>query len=423
MPRDLALDLLSAVLGKSRPLDEAFDSHPRLAGLETRDRAFARNLATTAIRHLGEIDAVIGHCLERPLAGKAASTMNILRLGVCQLLFLGTPSHAAVDTSVRIAASADAGAYKKLVNAVLRRAGREGRAILDTVDAARVNTPDWLWDSWIQAHGEKTCRAIATANMVAAPLDITVKTDPGGWAEKLGARLLPTGSLRIDAAAGPVRGLPGYDDGAWWVQDAAAVLAVKCLGEVGGKNVIDLCAAPGGKTAQLAAAGATVTALDRSGRRLERLAENMDRLGLGVEIVTDDALGWRPPEPADAVLLDAPCSATGTIRRHPDVPYRRGQADVGKLAALQAKLLAAAADMVAPGGVLIYCVCSLQAEEGAALAGAFAESGAPVEAVALEAPPGVNIAGLITPEGYLRTFPDFIDGGCDGFFVAKFRRL
>jgi 16S rRNA (cytosine967-C5)-methyltransferase len=422
LPRALALDLLADVLQRKRPLDEAFEAHPGMRRLEPRDRAFARNLAATTLRRLGQIDALIEHALERPLPPKARVAADILRLGICQLVFLETPPHAAVDTSVILAERNGQGPYKKLVNAVLRRIALQGAALAANQDAARLNTPDWLWRSWSHAYGDDTCRRIAESHLSVAPLDLSVKRHPEKWAERLGARLLPGGTLRFGDPPGQVTELPGFAEGAWWVQDCAAALPAKLLGDVAGKQVIDLCAAPGGKTAQLAAAGARVTAVDRSEKRLVRVAENLARLGLSAEIVTADATKWQPETLADAVLLDAPCSATGTIRRHPDIARLRAPADVAKLTDLQARLLDAAARMVKRGGLMVYAVCSLQAEEGPEMIETFSAPGLRLVPVTPEERFGLD--DIITIRGTMRTLPIHHgdSGGMDGFFAARFER-
>jgi 16S rRNA (cytosine967-C5)-methyltransferase len=252
--------------------------------------------------------------------------------------------------------------FKGLINAVARRIAGEGKAMLPTLDAERLNTPPWAWDNWVAAYGEETTRAIAKAHAVEPPLDINVKTDAQSWATKLDATVLPTGTLRR-ATGGRIEDLPGYAEGAWWIQDAAAAIPAALLGTIKGKTVIDLCAAPGGKTAQLAAAGANVIAVDLAFDRTKRVVTNLARLKLKAKIEVGDVHTWRPTEPADAVLLDAPCSATGTVRRHPDVLWRKDLSDVMAQAAVQHRLLAAAAEMVKPGGLLVYCVCSLAREE------------------------------------------------------------
>ncbi len=420
--RACALDLLEAVLGRRRPLDDVIADHPGLARLAARDRAFARLLVATTLRRLGEIDALLARRLDRPLPAKALAVQNILRLGACQIAFLGTPPHAAVDTMVALAAARAPPPFKGLVNAVLRRLARERPALADAGDAARLNTPEWLWDSWRAAYGEATATAIAAVHLAEPPLDITVKADADLWAGRLAATVLPTGTLRRPIG-GAVSELAGYGEGAWWVQDAAAALPARLLGEVAGETVLDLCAAPGGKTAQLAAAGARVVTVDRE-PRLARLEENLARLRLGAKTVAADVAAWRPGAPAPFVLLDVPCTATGTIRRHPDIAHLKTAADIPRLVALQDRLLAAAADMLAPGGTLVYCACSLEPEEGprrveALLARDRRLARAPVAAAEVG-----GLAELVTAAGDLRTLPCHLAqfGGLDGFYAARLRR-
>jgi 16S rRNA (cytosine967-C5)-methyltransferase len=424
MPRATALEVLDAVLRRRRPLDQALADHPGLARLAGRDRALARNLVATTLRRLGQIDDLIAHCLKRPLPHKASAAHDILRLGVCQLVVLRTPPHAAVDTSVRLAQERGQGPHKSLINAVLRRLADEGPGLAEAQDAPRLNTPTWLWDSWSATYGAATCRRIATAHLTEAPLDMTVKADSELWAERLGGVVVAAGSVRRPAG-GRVEELPGYAEGAWWVQDAAAALPVRLLGDVGGRRVIDLCAAPGGKAAQLAVAGAKVTSVDRSPARMGRLRENMARLGLDVETVVADATDWRPEKPADAVLLDAPCAATGTIRRHPDIARLKTPEDVAALASVQMNLLKAAAEIVRPGGLVVYCACSLQPEECESAVSAAIAAGAPLEPVPMApgdigGPEDVPLSG-----GALRTLPCHWAeaGGMDGFYAARLRRV
>ena len=416
--RAVALDLLQAVLRHRKPLDEALAAHPALARLDPRDRGFARMLAATCLRRLGEIDQAIVPLLATPLPAKASAVADALRLGACQLLFLGTPPHAAVSETVELVAGLGALAgYKGLANALLRRLDRERPA----TDPGR-NTPAWLAESWTAAYGEAAAQAIAAAHLVEAPLDLSAKADAEGWATRLGAEILPTGSLRLRDSAGAVEALPGFAEGGWWVQDAAASLPAKLLGRP--TQAIDLCAAPGGKTAELAAAGIAVTAVDRSPQRLRRLKANLDRLGLGAAIIEADAARWRPDVLAEAVLLDAPCSATGTIRRHPDLPWLKNPEDLPKLTALQDRLLDNAVAMTKPGGVIVYAVCSLQPEEGSARIAALLARGAPVARVAIEAPEIGGLAELLTPEGELRSLPCHLAerGGMDGFYACRLRR-
>jgi 16S rRNA (cytosine967-C5)-methyltransferase len=418
--REVALDLIAAVLRRKRPLDDAIDDNSAMHQLPGRDRAFARLLVATVLRRLGQIDVLIAECLSTPLAPRAAAVHDILRLGIAQLLFLRTPPHAAVATSVDIAHSRGFMSHKGLVNAVLRRLSIEGPACIEAQDAPRLNTPDWLWRSWIRAYGEAMARAIATSHLKEAPLDLTLRDDADTWCAKLQGILLPTGTLRR-AAGGSLVSLPGYAEGAWWVQDAAAALPVQLFGELAGSRVVDLCAAPGGKTAQLAAAGAQVTAVDRSSRRLERLVANLERLALPIEAVAADGLTWRPPQPVDAVLLDAPCSTTGAIRRHPDVPHLKLPDDVARLTVVQDNLLHAAIEMLRPGGMLVYCTCSLEPEEGVERIAALLGTGAPVARRAI-APGEIGVEPeWITATGELRTLPCHFSeyDGIDGFFCAR----
>jgi 16S rRNA (cytosine967-C5)-methyltransferase len=422
--RDVALELIGAVLRRKRPLDDAIEESAAMHQLSGRDRAFARLLVATVLRRLGQIDALIAQCLNIPLAPRAMLVQDILRLGVAQLLFLRTPPHAAVATSVDLAQSRGFVSHKGLVNAVLRRLSIEGRERIETQDAPRLNTPDWLWQSWSRAYGEPTARAVATAHLKEAPLDLSLRNDAETWRAALEGVLLPTGTLRR-AAGGALATLPGYAEGAWWVQDAAAALPARLFGDVAGHDVIDLCAAPGGKTAQLATAGARVTAVDRSPRRLERLVANLKRLDLAVEAVGADALTWRPPRPAEAVLLDAPCSTTGAIRRHPDVPHLKSPEDVARLSMVQENLLLAAIDMLRPGGTLVYCTCSLESAEGPERIESLLHSGAPVVRIGIEADEIGAESEWITPAGDLRTLPCHFHAydGIDGFYCARLVKL
>ena len=429
-PRDaraVAAHALGAILRRGRTLDQAFDAAAGLDALTSRDVAFSRLLLLTTLRRLGQIDAFLAGLMDHPLPARRGAVQDLLRLGVAQLAFLETPAHAAVASTVALAQGQRLAPYRGLVNAVLRRAAREHAAIA-ALDAPRLNTPDWLWNSWAEAYGEAICRAIAEAHLGEPPLDLSLVSDaPERVTElcaALGARRLPGGSLRL-RGAGDVTRLAGYETGEWWVQDAAAALPVRLLGPIAGKRVLEIGAAPGGKTAQLAAAGACVTALDRSAPRLARLRENLGRLRLEAEIVEADALDWCPPEPFDLVLLDAPCTATGTIRRHPDIPHLRTPADVDRLAGLQGRLLAHTAAMVAPGGLLVYVSCSLQPEECEQrverfLASAPEFSRLPVRAGELE-----GLSEAVTTAGDLRTLPCHWadEGGMDGFYAARLRHL
>lgn len=420
--RKAALAVIGGVLAKNRTLEDMLASPP-FAALAGDDRAFASFLIRTTLRRLGQIDALIDHCLDRPLPAKARIVHDCLRLGIAQLLFSGTADHAAVSTTVELCRDAGQFPYAKLANAVMRRIQREGAELVEAQDAQKLNTPAWLFASWVDAYGEATARAIADAHLETPPLDLTPKRDAETWARDLLGDVVLGGTVRL-TDGGDVAKLPGFEDGAWWVQDAAARLPVLLAGDVAGKTAYDLCAAPGGKTMELANGGATVTALDISKNRLARVAENLARVGLSAELMCADARQWQAPAPADVVLLDAPCSATGTVRRHPDVPYLKTPADIAKLAAVQDALLSAAADMVAPGGLLIYATCSLQPEEGPERIAAFLEND---PRFAREAVSAAEIGGLdnaVTADGDLRTLPCQLAeiGGLDGFYAARLRR-
>jgi 16S rRNA (cytosine967-C5)-methyltransferase len=382
--------------------------------MEARDRGFARAIAATTLRRLGQIDAALARLIERPLPAKAAFVQDALRIAAAQLLFMAVKPHAAVDAAVR--QSARLPEYKGLVNAVLRRLALPADA------GERLNCPDWLWASWSAAYGEETAGRIVSSLLQEPPLDFVAKEE--GWAARLDAELLPMGVLRR-RIGGAVETLPGFDEGAWWVQDAAAALPARLFGDVAGRRALDLCAAPGGKTLQLAAMGAAVTALDISEKRLALVRENLARTRLSAEPIVADAAQWRPAEPFPFVLLDAPCTSTGTIRRHPDVWRLKTPEDVARLAATQDRLLQAAVEMTAPGGVLVYCACSLEPEEGPARIAALLDAGAPLVRRPIEPAEIGGLPELITPEGDLRTLPCHLAdrGGMDGFYACRLVRL
>jgi 16S rRNA (cytosine967-C5)-methyltransferase len=417
--RRVALDVLDRVLGQGQPLDDTFAGHPALGSLDQRDRAFARLLLTTTLRRLGQIDALLAGFVTNP--PRSASIRNLLRLGAAQLLFLETPAHAAVAETVALCAHRHR-SVTGFANAVLRRVARDGKAVIASQDPLALNTPDWLRESWREAYGEARAKAIAAAHLAEPPLDLTVRQDVAQWAKRLEAARIFDHSVRR-AVGGPVEQLPGYEEGAWWVQDAAAALPARLLGDVAGGKVADLCAAPGGKTAQLCAKGANVTAVEVSQKRAERLRINLARLRFAAEVVVGDVIEWRPPEPQDAVLLDAPCTATGTIRRHPDIAWHKTPADVAKMAELQGRLLAAAVEMVKPGGLVVYASCSLQPEEGPQVI-ASALASLPIERVPVARPELDGLQVDIMAEGDVRTLPCHLaeQGGLDGFFIARLRK-
>jgi 16S rRNA (cytosine967-C5)-methyltransferase len=426
--RRAAAELLAAVLQKKQPLDDLLGrslERGAMFDLPARDRALTRAIVAASLRRKGQLDHVLSAFLARGFPEKSGTLYPILLSAAAQLIFLDTPPHAAIDLAVTLAQyDPRASRYAKLVNAVLRRVASEGKAIAAGLDAARVNTPDWLWARWVSYWGEERARKIAETHLDEPPLDLTVKDEPELWAEKLSGRVLPGGSVRI-LPKGRIDALPGFDEGAWWVQDIAASLPARLLGDVRGKRVADLCAAPGGKTAELALAGASVVAVDSSKTRLGLLTDNLKRLGLQAETVKADAATWQPNESFDAVLLDAPCSSTGTIRRHPDIPYVKSADDIAALAPLQGRLLDNAARLVKPGGRLVYSTCSLEPEEGEAQIAALLVRDPTMTLQRIEEAELFGQTAWIEPSGCLRTFPydlklDSPDwSGMDGFFAAR----
>jgi len=426
--RRLAATLIDEVLRAGTALDETYERMAPGFGLDAADAALARAIAITTFRRLGTIQNAINDRLERGSPRNSGPFEPILAAAAAQILFLDVPDHAAVDLAIRhLHEDGRSSRYASLGNAILRRLAREREAILAEAVDPFEDTPPWLAESWQVAYGEKAAAAIAKAHAEEPPLDISVKSDAAGWAEKLGGIVLPTGSVRLRERA-PVTSLPGFDEGEWWVQDAAAALPALLLQPKPGERIADLCAAPGGKTAQLAAIGANVTAVDRSGPRLRRLRANLERLKLSAEIVTADAATWQA-EPFDAILLDAPCSATGTIRRHPDVAWSKSEEDRDRLAALQTRLLEAAAKLVKPGGRLVYCTCSLEPQEGERQAEAFL-AGHPEFARSPIRPEEIGGLGeAITAQGDLRTLPHQLGdeiprlSGWAGFYATRLIRL
>jgi 16S rRNA (cytosine967-C5)-methyltransferase len=425
--RRIAADIVDGVLRRKLALDEQLSgkgAHPGVATLPDRDRALMRRLIATVLRRLGTLRHIVGGFLERGFPADAPRTETVLLLGAAQILWLEVPDHAAVDLSVRLAqADRRAARYAGLVNAVLRRVAQKPA----TADDASRDTPKWLLDRWSATYGKDAAQAIAAANAQEPALDLTLKQDAERWAERVHGRLLPTGSVRT-LAHGAVTLLPGFSEGAWWVQDAAAAIPARLFGELNDRRVADLCAAPGGKTAQLANAGANVTAVDRSPARLSRLRENLERLSLSADILAADILEWQA-EPFDAVLLDAPCSSTGTIRRHPDVPWLKSATDIAALVGMQRKLLDKAVELTKPGGTLIYCVCSLEPEEGEQQIADLLARDSRIARVPIAAGEVSGHAEFLNAEGELRTLPTHLPdpeprwGGLDGFFAARLKRI
>jgi len=448
--RELAVDLITAVLQDHRAFDETLAKllkSPAYRHIEKRDLGMARTIAANTLRYAQPLDEVVGRFIEKPLHAKQGRVAAILLSAATQMLILKTPAHAAINLAVdQTRLSRQSTHLAKFVNAVLRKVSVSGSEDFARLDLPRSAIPPWLFQRWASAYGEEKALAIAGACLLEAPLDLTLKEPDRGaeWAKQLRGAVMATGSLRL-SGAGRVDELPGFAEGAWWVQDAAAALPARLLGDVTGLDVADLCAAPGGKTAQLAASGANVVAVDQAASRLARVAENLTRLNLKAELVEADAASWQPGRTFDAVLLDAPCTATGTIRRHPDILHLKRGSDVAALAAVQERLIANAATLVRPGGLLVYCSCSLQPEEGEEQAARFLATHSDWEGWPVTPGESAIEAAWLTPEGYLRTLPSQTPafaacgpeapddppadsegppppGGMDGFFAARFRR-
>jgi 16S rRNA (cytosine967-C5)-methyltransferase len=421
--RLIALSALVFTLDKKKPLDAHWPQDRYFQSAAPSDRAFAQLLAKTTLRRLGQIDDLLQNFLEQPIDKQNSRIMHALRLGVTQLIWLETPPHAAVHSAVEMTKQLKLEKYSGLVNAVLKRVAKEGRTIIDAQDAPKLNTPEWLWKKWEKAYGEKLARAIVEQHLKEPPLDLTVKSNPANWATELKGKVMPTGSVRLTDAKN-ITHLKGFAEGEWWVQDMAATIPAKLLGNVNHKRVIDLCAAPGGKTAQLAAAGARVSAVDVSKDRIAILKTNVHRLQLTADYFTIDATKWAPAEAPDAILLDAPCSATGTLRRHPDVAWNKKPEDIERLCASQKKLLHHAFEMLKPGGTMVYAVCSLQPEEAEQQITAFLKEHANASLVPVDAALIGDMKECITKKGELRTLPCHLgdQGGMDGFYAAVIKK-
>ncbi len=427
--RRIAADIVDGVLHKHRTLDDQLDgsgAHPGLKTLPDRDRALMRRLVATVLRRLGTLGHVLSRLLDKGIPSDAPRAQSALLIGAAQILWMDVPDHAAVDLSVRLVQSdRRAARYAGLVNAVLRRCAREGKALIDEVATQSQDLPPWLLARWSAHYGETTAREMALALGHEPSLDLTMKSDPAQWASRLHGETLPTGTVRM-LLHGSVTMLPGFAEGQWWVQDAAASLPARLFGDVKGKSIADLCAAPGGKTAQLAHAGAHVTAVDRSPARVARLRENLARLSLQAETVVADAVEWAgPAEAFDGILIDAPCTSTGTIRRHPDVAWLRQESDIAALAALQQRLLRKSLSLLKPGGTLVYCTCSLEPEEGEQAVAALLAAEPALRRVPIEASEVAGLDEILSRDGDLRTLPCHLPnadpklGGLDGFFAAR----
>ncbi|MBZ6075725.1 16S rRNA (cytosine(967)-C(5))-methyltransferase RsmB [Microvirga puerhi] len=421
-PRRLAWRAVNETLKRRVPLDDVLEELAAEERLSSRDEALARAIAIVTFRRLGTLGWALRERLSK--GTRDERLLHLLAIGAAQILFLDVPDHAAVDTAVQLAQGDHRLRHADgLINAVLRRVARERDAILAAQDPW-LDTPDWLAKRWSGQYGEAIAARIAEAHRTTASVDLTVKGDASLWAERVDGLVLPTGSVRLTERTA-IRDLPGYAEGEWWVQDAAAALPARLLRPQPGERIADFCAAPGGKTAQLAFAGADVLAVDRSARRLKRLEENLDRLGLKAQTLAIDAEKLEGP-PFDGILLDAPCSATGTIRRHPDVAWTKSNEDIEKLAGLQSRLLDKAAQLLKDGGRLVYCTCSLEAEEGEQQAAHFLARHPEFVRLPIEAAEIGNLDECVTEQGDLRTLPFHLisptsdRGGLDGFFAARF---
>ncbi|MGC4392244.1 RsmB/NOP family class I SAM-dependent RNA methyltransferase [Agrobacterium sp. M50-1] len=422
--RIAATRILAAVLEKKTSLDGMLDSengNPVYRALSLADRALVRAIVNSALRHLPRIETALSILLDGPLPQGARSLHHVLVVGAAQILYLDVPDHSAVDLAVEQAHRDPRNRrFVKLVNAVLRRLGREKAEIEKAVADVPV-LPDWFYARLVSAYGNEVAQRISQAQLTPSSIDLTIKAYPALWAEKLGGTLMPNGSVRLGEFEGQIPSLEGFAEGAWWVQDLAASMPVRLLGDISGKRVADLCAAPGGKTAQLALAGARVTALDQSGNRLRRLRENLDRLGLNAETVEANMLKYQPEQLFDAVLLDAPCSSTGTLRKHPDVCWTKDENDIAKLAALQGQMLRQALTLVVPGGLVVFSNCSLDPSEGEEMIAQVLAENPGVERVAVRREDWPGMEAAINADGDLRTTPDMF-GGVDGFFSSVLRK-
>lgn len=419
-PRALATQALQRILDGGQALDEALDVLSR--GLKPEDRGLLRAIVMASLRHKGSIEFLLSRFLSRPLPRSGRLAHLALLSGAAQLLFIGVPAHAAVNEQVELLP--EDSKFRGVVNAVLRRFDRDGHKRIADPKILQRDLPGWLWHRWKADWGaEPAMEIIRAQGQDSVPLDITVKTDAAGWAERLGGETIGLSTVRL-ARGGTVTGLPGYEEGSWWIQDIAATVPANLLGDVAGKQLLDACAAPGGKTAQLASKGAHVTALDRSAKRLKRLTENLQRLGLSAETVASDLRQYEADDGFDGVLLDAPCSATGTLRRHPDIGWNRDNDDVATLAALQSELLDRAAALTRPGGRLVYCTCSLEKAEGEEQIAAFLNRNPAFKRKSIRAEETGLGPESVNGKGELRTLPSHMAdrGGMDGFFAARLVR-
>lgn len=429
--RAAAAKILAAVVDRKVSLDGMLDpgnGNPVYRALPEADRSLVRAILNASLRHLPRIEAALSSMMGTPLPEGARALHHVLVVAATQILYLDIPDHSAVDLAVEQANLDPRNRrFSALVNALLRRLSREKIAILDWSEDVPA-MPSWFFNRLEKIYGRDAAIAIADAQMSPAAIDLTVKSDPELWAERLNGVVLPTGSVRLRPFDGPVTALAGFDDGEWWVQDAAASLPARLFGPLQGKKVLDLCAAPGGKTAQLIQAGAEVTALDQSASRLKRLATNLARLRMSAELIEANMLEFQTDQLFDAALLDAPCSSTGTTRRHPDVLWTKSRADIEKLAGLQARMLDHALNLVKPGGLVVFSNCSLDPDEGEAMVARLLERRTDIVRIPVSADMWPGLEDAITPIGEFRTTPAMLpaspdlSGGLDGFYAVVLQR-
>jgi 16S rRNA (cytosine967-C5)-methyltransferase len=423
--RMAAVKLLAAVVEQKTSLDGMLDEehgNPAYSALIPADRALVRAILNSCLRQLTRIDAIFDRFLDKPLPDGARNLRHILAVAAAQILFLDVPDHSAVDLAVEQARrDPRSSRFANLVNALLRRLGREKDANLADISATVPVFPAWFQQRLESVYGPTAAQAIGDACLTPAPVDLTVKDDPNGWAAKLGGTVLPTGSVRLPEFEGSVTELEGFSEGAWWVQDAAAAIPAKLFGDLKGKAVADLCAAPGGKTAQLVLLGGNVTAVEQSASRMKRLKSNLARLGMEADFLQSRLEDIKAEPRFDAILLDAPCSSTGTIRRHPDVLWTKDGADVEKLAAVQARLLRHAFAMLKPGGTLVFSNCSLDPLEGEQLVEVFLEENADASRIPVSPANWPGLEAAIDARGDVRTTPAML-GGMDGFYACVLTR-
>ena len=429
--RQAAAKILAAVVDRRTPLDGMLDlenGNPAYRQLNDADRALVRAILNTALRHLPRIEAILDTLVGTPLPEGARALHHVLTVAAAQILYLDVPDHSAVDLAVEQAQLDPRNRrFASLTNAVLRRLSREKASHLIATRTIPV-IPAWFHKRLVAIYGREHAERIAEAMLEPSAIDLTVKSDAEGWAARLGGLVLPTGSVRLPAGSGAIPSLEGFEDGEWWVQDAAAGLPAKLFGDLKGKRVADLCAAPGGKTAQLALAGAEVTALDQSGNRLKRLVGNLERLGLSATTQEINMADFRPDDLFDAVLLDAPCSSTGTIRKHPDVLWTKGPEDIEKLARLQERLLRHALTLVRPGGVLVFSNCSLDPIEGEEMVSRVLTDNKEWRIVPVDPVDWPGLEAAVSPRGELRTTPAMLPatadhaGGLDGFYAVRLQK-